>query len=69
MKRTIKIIIIMTCFVVISSLHVFAGEASGNIEVGGPAPEFTMYQYKDMTFSTDSVFGKKVVCFIFGSIT
>lgn len=33
------------------------------------APTFSMYQYKDLTFSTDTVYGEKVVVFIFGSIT
>ncbi len=39
------------------------------LEVGDPAPEFSMYQYKDITFNTDTVYGKKIVGFIFGSIT
>ena len=33
------------------------------------APTFSMYQYKDKSFSTDTVYGEKVVVFIFGSIT
>ena len=37
--------------------------------VGSKAPKFSMYQYKDKVFSTDSVYGKKVVTFVFGSIT
>ncbi len=39
------------------------------LETGDPAPEFTIYHYKDKTFSTDTVYGEKVVAFIFGSIT
>jgi len=37
--------------------------------VGTKAPKFSMYQYKDKIFSTDSVYGRKVVTFVFGSIT
>lgn len=33
------------------------------------APEFTIYQYKDKTFSTDSIYGKKILTLVFGSIT
>ncbi len=39
------------------------------LEVGDPAPQFSMYQYKDIIFNTDTVYGEKVVGFIFGSIT
>ena len=39
------------------------------IKVGDEAPDFSMYQYKDMTFDTDTVYGKKIITFIFGSIT
>lgn len=39
------------------------------IKVGDEAPTFSMYQYKDMTFDTDTVYGNKIVTFIFGSIT
>ena len=37
--------------------------------VGDDAPEFTIMQYKDNTFNTDTVYTKKVVTFVFGSIT
>ncbi len=37
--------------------------------VGSDAPEFSMYHYEDKEFNTDTVYGSKVVCFIFGSIT
>jgi hypothetical protein len=33
------------------------------------APTFSMYQYPDETFSTDTVYGEKIVVYIFGSIT
>lgn len=39
------------------------------IQVGEDAPSFTIYQYKDMTFDTDTVYGKKILTLIFGSIT
>ena len=47
---------------VVSSLY-------SQIEVGDEAPDFSMYQYKDMTFDTDTVYGKKIITFVFGSIT
>ncbi len=37
--------------------------------VGQTAPDFSIYQYKDKTFDTDSIYKKKVLCIIFGSIT
>ncbi len=43
--------------------------AQNGIQVGASAPEFTIYKYKDETFNTDDVYGKKIVSFIFGSIT
>ncbi len=33
------------------------------------APTFSIYQYPDETFDTDTVYGEKIVVFIFGSIT
>lgn len=48
--------------VVVSALY-------AQIEVGDPAPQFTIYQYKDKTFDTDTVYGIKIAAFIFGSIT
>ncbi len=39
------------------------------IQPGEDAPEFSMYEYKDKTFNTDDYYGKKIVSFIFGSIT
>ena len=39
------------------------------LKVGDPAPQFTIYQYKDKIFNTDTVYGEKIVAFIFGSIT
>ena len=41
----------------------------GSLIYAEKAPEFTIYQYKDQTFSTDTVFGEKIAVFIFGSIT
>jgi len=38
-------------------------------QLGQNAPKFEIYQYKDSRFNTDSVYGKKIVTFIFGSIT
>ncbi len=57
--------------VIIKGVLVLAVIASAlnALEVGDPAPQFSMYQYKDITFNTDTVYGKKVVGFIFGSIT
>ncbi len=37
--------------------------------VGDDAPEFTIMQYEGKTFDTDTVYNKKVVTFVFGSIT
>lgn len=51
--------------VVVSSLY---AQPAG-IQVGETAPEFSMYLYKDKTFDTDSIYGKKILSLIFGSIT
>lgn len=53
----------------IVSIACFASLHAQNAEVRAPAPEFSMYQYKDKVFDTDSVYGKKIVTFVFGSIT
>ena len=53
----------------IVSIACFASLHAQNAEVRAPAPEFEMYQYKDQVFDTDSVYGKKIVTFVFGSIT
>lgn len=37
--------------------------------VGDDAPSFTIMQYPDLVFNTDTVYKKKVVTFVFGSIT
>ena len=53
-------IVSMACF---ASLH-----AQG-AELYAPAPEFSMYQYENEEFNTDTVYGRKIVTFVFGSIT
>ena len=50
------------------SVSILYAQPAG-IQVGATAPEFTMYQYKDKTFTTDSIYGKKILTLIFGSIT
>lgn len=60
----------MKCFKILMALYILIGislpQAQG---VGSKAPSFSIYQYKDQTFNTDSIYGKKVLCLIFGSIT
>jgi hypothetical protein len=53
----------------IVSIALFASLHAQDAEVRTPAPEFSMYQYKDKVFDTDTVYGKKIVTFVFGSIT
>lgn len=38
-------------------------------QIGDKCPDFSMYQYKDQSFDSKDVFGKKTVAFVFGSIT
>ncbi len=56
--------IALILFIGISPLY-----AQNGIQVGAAAPEFTIYKYKDESFNTDDVYGKKIVSIIFGSIT
>ena len=37
--------------------------------VGDDAPSFTIMQYPDGEFNTDTIYNQKVVTFVFGSIT
>ena len=53
----------------IVSMACFAVLQAQDAEVRTPAPEFSMYQYEDKVFDTDTVYGKKIVTFVFGSIT
>ena len=53
----------------IVSIACFTSLQAQSAEVRSPAPEFEMYQYKDEVFNTDTVYGKKIVTFVFGSIT
>ncbi len=56
--------IALILFLGMSSLY-----SENGIQVGEDAPEFEMYLYKDKTFNTDDYYGKKIVAFVFGSIT
>ena len=42
---------------------------SAQIQIGDAAPDFAAFQENNTIFNSDSVYGKKVVTFIFGSIT
>lgn len=53
---------------ILISVSVLYAQPAG-IQVGETAPEFSMYLYKEKTFDTDSIYGKKILSLIFGSIT
>lgn len=63
LKKAVVILFFIAGLACITSLHAQnAGELA-------PAPEFEIYQYEDEVFSTGTVYGKKIVTFVFGSIT
>ncbi len=61
LKKTVAVLLFLACMGSIVS-------TSGQ-NVGDDAPTFKMYRYKDMEFSADTVYGRKIVTFVFGSIT
>jgi hypothetical protein len=61
LKKIFVVLLFFSCMVSITSTYAQ--------NVGTDAPTFKMYQYKDLQFSTDTVYGKKIVTFVFGSIT
>ena len=61
LKKNFAVLLFTICMVSITSTYAQ--------NVGSDAPTFKMYQYEDMEFSTDTVYGKKIVTFVFGSIT
>lgn len=64
LKKVVMVLLLITSFACITSLYAENAE-----KLGGDAPTFSMYQYKDKVFNTDSIYGKKIITFIFGSIT
>ena len=62
-KKVVAVLLLIACFAFMAPVYAQdTGERA-------PAPEFSMYQYKDKVFNTDTVYGKKIVTFVFGSIT
>lgn len=61
LKKVVVVLLFIAGFACVTSLY---GQS-----VRSPAPEFSMYQYEDKTFDTDTVYGRKIVTFVFGSIT
>lgn len=61
LKKVFVVVLFFACMVGITSTYAQ--------NVGTDAPTFKMYQYEDEEFNTDTVYGKKVVTFVFGSIT
>ncbi len=61
LKKKLVVLLFTMCMVSVTSTYAQ--------NVGTDAPTFTMYQYKDQEFSTDTVYGKKVVTFVFGSLS
>jgi len=59
---------ILSVLILVTGVSVLYAQPAG-IQVGQTAPEFSMYLYKDKTFDTDSIYGKKILSIIFGSIT